>query len=570
MFIVVRTAFRIFMVLGLAAGSFNVAFAQNSPTHYFGGTILTMSDDRPEYVESLVSHAGKIVYVGKQADAKKQFPKATRIDLQDKFLMPSFRDPHGHFSFAIRMMDQVNVAVPPVGTATDIASIVEQLHAFKKKRGLDDEAILVAWGYDQDGLTEKRHLTKHDLDADFPTNPVILIHVSGHGAVFNSRALEVAGITAETQTPAGGVIARLPGGNEPAGLLMETAWIPLIALLPVASEEHRLSVIGEAQAEYARNGYTSAIDGFATTEDVKFLQKAAAQGKLYIDIAALMGFVEMDHWLDNSEFPFEKKYSNNFRIAGMKITQDGSPQGKTAYMREPYLTGGPAGQKDWRGAPISSKSSFEQLVKTALDKNLPLQVHCNGDAAIDMLIDAARKAGVTAEDDKRIVVVHSNIQAMDQLDSYVELGLTPTYFSNHAYFWGDVHTMNFGKERASHISPMKTAKEKGLIFSNHTDFNITPLDPFFTVWTAMKRESRSGVIIGPQERIDAYTALQALTTGPAWQFFEESRVGKLDVGMESSFVITDKNPLKMTEVDDIRTIKILETIKEGETIYSSL
>jgi predicted amidohydrolase YtcJ len=567
---VVRTAFRIFMVLGLAAGSFNVAFAQNSPTHYFGGTILTMSDDRPEYVESLVSHAGKIVYVGKQADAKKQFPKATRIDLQGKFLMPSFRDPHGHFSFAIRMMDQVNVAVPPVGTATDIASIVEQLHAFKKKRGLDDEAILVGWGYDQDGLTEKRHLTKHDLDADFPTNPVVLIHVSGHGAVFNSRALEIAGITAETQTPAGGVIARLPGGNEPAGLLMETAWIPLIALLPVASEEHRLSVIGEAQAEYARNGYTSAIDGFATTEDVKFLQKAADQGKLYIDIAALMGFVEMDHWLDNPEFPFEKNYSNNFRIAGMKITQDGSPQGKTAYMREPYLTGGPAGQKDWRGAPISSKSSFEQLVKTALDKNLPLQVHCNGDAAIDMLIDAARKAGVTAEDDKRIVVVHSNIQAMDQLDSYVELGLTPTYFSNHAYFWGDVHTMNFGKERASHISPMKTAKEKGLIFSNHTDFNITPLDPFFTVWTAMKRESRSGVIIGPQERIDAYTALQALTTGPAWQFFEESRVGKLDVGMESSFVITDKNPLKVTEFDDIRAIKILETIKEGETIYSSL
>jgi predicted amidohydrolase YtcJ len=218
---------------------------------------------------------------------------------------------------------------------------------------------------------------------------------------------------------------------------------------------------------------------------------------------------------------------------------------------------------------MSSQSDFEQLIKTALDKNLPLQVHCNGDAAIDMLIVAARKAGVTAKDDRRIVVVHSNIQAMDQLDSYVELGLTPTYFSNHAYFWGDVHTMNFGKERASHISPMKTAKEKGLVFSNHTDFNITPLDPFFTLWTAMKRESRSGVIIGPQERINAYTALQALTTGPAWQFFEESSVGKLDVGMEASFVIMDKDPLKIAEVDDIRAIQIVETIKEGETIYAS-
>lgn len=563
-----RTVLKILLMMGLASGSFSAAFAQKLPTHYFGGPILTMSGETPAYVESLVSHGGKIAYAGKRAAATKQFPNAIRVDLKGKFLMPSFRDPHGHFSFAIRMMDQVNVAIPPVGTVTDIDSIITQLHAFKKKRGLDDKAMLVAWGYDQDGLTEKRHVTKQDLDADFPTNPVVLIHVSGHGAVFNSRALEMGGITAETETPAGGVIARLPGGNEPAGLLMETAWIPLFAMLPVASEEKRLNLISATQEEYARNGYTSAVDGFATTEDVRFLQKAAAQGKLYIDIAALMAFVEMEQWLDNPEFPFEQNYNNHFRIAAMKITQDGSPQGKTAYMREPYLTGGHAGEKDWRGEPTSSRATFEKLIQTGLDKNLPLQVHCNGDAAIDMLIDAARKAGVTAKDDKRIVVVHSNIQAMDQLDSYVELGLTPTYFSNHAYFWGDVHTENFGEERASHISPMKTAKEKGLVFSNHTDFNITPLDPFFTVWTAMKRESRSGVIIGPQERIDAYTALQALTTGPAWQFFEESRVGRLDVGMESSFVITDKNPLKITDVDDIRTIKILQTIKEGEAIYT--
>lgn len=565
-----RTGFKIFMLLGLFTGGFSVAFAQNSPTHYFGGSILTLSGDSPAYVESVVSQGGNIVYAGKQASATKQFPNAVRIDLKGKFLMPSFRDPHGHFSFSLRMLDQVNVAIPPVGTVTDIDSIMLQLQAFKRKRGLDDNAMLVAWGYDQDGLSEQRHVTKLDLDAAFPSNPVVLIHVSGHGAVFNSRALQMAGITAQTQTPAGGVIARLPGGNEPAGLLMETAWIPLFSMLPVASEEHRLSVIDEAQMEYARNGYTSAIDGFATTEDVRFLQKAATQGKLYIDVAALMAFVEIDQWLDKPEFPFEKNYSNHFRIAAMKITQDGSPQGKTAYMREPYLTGGPAGQKNWRGAPMSSRVDFEQLIQTALDKNLPLQVHCNGDAAIDMLIDAVKKAGVSAKDDKRIVVVHSNIQAMDQLDSYVELGLTPSYFSNHAYFWGDVHTMNFGKERASHISPMKTAKAKGLTFSNHTDFNITPLDPFFTIWTAMKRESRTGVIIGPQERIDSYTALQALTTGPAWQFFEESRVGKLDVGMEASFVILDKSPLKITNVDDIRAIRVLETIKEGESIYPRL
>jgi hypothetical protein len=105
------------------------------------------------------------------------------------------------------------------------------------------------------------------------------------------------------------------------------------------------------------------------------------------------------------------------------------------------------------------------------------------------------------------------------------------------------------------------------VVSNHTDFNITPLDPFFTIWTAMKRESRSGVIIGQDERVDAYTALQALTTAPAWQFFEEERVGKLKSGMEASFVILDSNPLKTADVDAIKEVKVLETIKEGKTIY---
>ena len=130
------------------------------------------------------------------------------------------------------------------------------------------------------------------------------------------------------------------------------------------------------------------------------------------------------------------------------------------------------------------------MVKTAMDNKLPLQVHCNGNAAIDMVIGAMRATGITAKDDRRTMIVHPNIQALDQLDSYVEPGLTPSCFTNHTFFSGDVHVMNFGKKRAFNLSPMNAARKKGLIGSNHTDFNITPLDPFFTMWTAMKRESR--------------------------------------------------------------------------------
>lgn len=164
------------------------------------------------------------------------------------------------------------------------------------------------------------------------------------------------------------------------------------------------------------------------------------------------------------------------------------------------------------------------------------------------------------------MVIHSQFQRPEQLDDYVRLGITPSYFTNHAYFWGDVHIENVGLENASFISPLMSAKAKGLVTSNHTDFNVTPLDPLFVLWTAMARETRDGAILGAAERADAYSALQTLTTGPAYQIFEEQRKGKLKAGLLADLVILDKNPLKVP-VAEIREIKVLATIKEGRTIY---
>jgi predicted amidohydrolase YtcJ len=146
--------------------------------------------------------------------------------------------------------------------------------------------------------------------------------------------------------------------------------------------------------------------------------------------------------------------------------------------------------------------------------------------------------------------------------------MSPSYFTNHTFFWGDVHARNIGPEKAAFISPVKSAAQKGLIFSNHTDFNVTPLDPFFVIWSAMARETRSGEILGADQRVDAYTALQGLTSGPAWQIFEEDRKGRIKPGLMANFVILSSNPVT-TPVDEIRDIEVLETIKEGVTIYST-
>jgi hypothetical protein len=183
-----------------------------------------------------------------------------------------------------------------------------------------------------------------------------------------------------------------------------------------------------------------------------------------------------------------------------------------------------------------------------------------------MMIKTIESAGKTATDDHRTVIVHSQFQRPDHLPRYAELGLVPAYFTQHTYYWGDVHIKNIGREAANFISPIKAAKEAGLITSNHSDFNVTPLNPFFIMWTSMARESRTGEIIGADQRIDAYTALQTLTTGPAYQVFEENRKGKIKEGMLADFVIIDNNPLKQN-VSDIRNNDVVTTIKEGKVIY---
>jgi predicted amidohydrolase YtcJ len=535
-------------------------------TIYLGGTILTMDGDTPAYAEAVSVEDGKIVFVGSESEALNRRTESTTLkDLDGKTMLPGFIDPHSHFMGGLNLSNQVNVASPPVGTATDIPSVIANIKAFQEKARIAEGDWIVGWGYDQDGLAEGRHITREDLDSHFPDHKILLIHVSHHGAVLNSLALEHAGINQDTETPPGGIINRLPGSNAPAGLLMETAFFPIFDTLPQPTRGEMFDMLKEAQLLYTREGYTHAQDSATALRDVDFLLWAARQGRLFIDIALLPLFNEAPKLVNNPEYRFGE-YTQRLKLQGIKFLQDGSPQGKTAFFTTPYLTGGPGGQEDWRGETTLPREEFLEAVKDVFDAGIQVFIHANGDGAIDQAIEAVDHAGITAADNRRTVVIHSQFQRPDHLDRYVELGMTPTYFTNHTFFWGDVHVENLGPEIAAFISPIRAAKEKGLVFSNHSDFIVTPLDPFFILWTAMARESRNGVIIGADQRVDAYTALQGLTTGPAWQIFEEDRKGMIREGLLADFVILSNDPVK-SDVNSIRDIKVLETIKEDKTVF---
>ena len=560
----------------------NDASGNGAELIFRNGTILTMIDDRPE-VGAVAVRDGKILAAGDKATIMALAVDATRIvDLQGATLTPSFIDAHGHFMNAPQIVKWANVSGVPVGPVRKIADVVAVLQAHKARLDLGPGEWIIAYGYDMTNLAEGREIARDDLDPDFPDNPVVLIHSSNHGGVFNSAGFKAVGVDASTRTPPGGLILRRDGSEEPAGLLMETAFFPIFFdKIPQPSEAEMLDTLDAAQQVYASQGVTTCQEGATDAAGLDFLRKAAGENRFYLDVYALPFFVAVPRMVaeyfpdfkgGSTEVPDAASerfgvYRNRLKLAGVKLFCDGSPQGKTAFWTTPLLTPGPAGEKDWRGAPNFPPELINTWVAELVGKTIPVFCHCNGDAAIDMMIDAARRAGVKADQDRRTVIIHSQFVRPDQLDSYVELGFTPSFFTVHAFFWGDVHLENLGEARAFFLSPMKSAKARGIRFSNHNDFSVTPIEPMRMVQTAVDRLSRKGVVIGPDERVDPWTALKALTIDAAWQIREEHEKGTIEAGKLADLVVLDANPMS-APVEKISEIKVVETFKEGRSVYN--
>jgi predicted amidohydrolase YtcJ len=547
---------------------------------FVGGPIVTLDDAVPS-AEAVAVAGGRIVAVGTAADVMKLRGESTEVvDLAGNVMLPSFIDAHGHFMNALQVVKWANVAGPPVGDVTSIADIVPSLQHHVEKLGIKRGQWIIGYGYDRTNYRDGREATRDDLDPAFPDNPVILIHSSNHGALLNSAALALAGITADTPDPPGGVIVRTPGTTEPAGLLMETAFIPLFVGLPKPSEDEMLDTLDDAQQVYASVGVTTAQDSATGAEAMHLLRRGAGEGRLYLDIVSLPVTIEIAAMLRDvfpdfvgglMEFPAEAlaafgRYDGRLKLQGIKFLIDGSPQGKTAFWTEPLLTGGPGGESDWRGAPLSPPESIIAEIGAVYRQDLQVFAHANGDAAMDILIDAAQAAGVTAEQDRRTVVIHSQCMRPDQLLSYAELGFSPSFFTVHTFFWGDEHVANLGPERASFISPMKSAVGHGLRCSNHNDFSVTPQDPMRMVWSAVTRVSRTGAVLGPEECVDRLQALKAITIEAAWQIREEDTKGTIAVGKLADLVVLDANPLTV-DTDAILGIGVVTTYKEGRPVF---
>ena len=535
----------------------------------FAGDIVTVDDAQPT-AEAVAVTNGRVAAVGGRDDviAGHRGPGTRMVDLDGNTLLPAFIDPHSHYINSLMVANQVNVYAPPAGPGTDVPAIVGELRKFRDTKRIPAGEVIMGYGYDDTLMPDGRVLHAEDLDI-FPDNPVIVQHVSLHGGVLNSAALRKWGITADTPTPPGGVIVRKPGSHEPDGLLMETAFLPVFASLPKPTPDQEIAWSKAGQALYAAAGITTAQEGLSHQADVDLLYRASEGGATLIDVVAYPFIFDLDAVLQSYPPTTFGKYRNRVKLGGVKITLDGSPQGRTAYFTTPYLADGPEGQHNWRGEQPFPQETVNGWFTHVYDLGLQLLIHANGDAAIDMLLDAHEAASAGDLDrDRRTVAIHSQFVRRDQLQRYLTQRVIPSFFTSHAYYFADAHIRLRGREQADFLSPMRAAIDLGLAPTNHTDFNVTPIDQLFLMWTAVNRVSRSGEVIGDDQRVTPLEALKAVTINAAHQYFEEDSKGSIEVGKLADLVILDANPLTVDPMA-IKDIKVVETLKEGQTIHAA-
>jgi len=552
----------------LCVFTFNHAFAQTADTIYHNGAILTMAGKEPVYVEALAVKDGKIALAGSKDAALQMKGDTTRVvDLGGKALLPGFLDAHSHYINSLLVANQAKVYAPPSGPGKDVPSIIAELKKFSAERKIPKGEMIMGYGYDDTVMPDGRLLNRGDLDEAFPDNPVRVDHVSMHGAVMNSLALTKYGIDASTKTPPGGVIVRKPGTEEPWGLIMETAFLPVVEQAEPMTAQQEIEWSRAGQMLYAQAGVTTAHEGASHLPQFQTMKRASEAGAHIIDVVAYPFVTDVDKVLAEHPVTEWGKYKNHFKLGGVKITMDGSPQGRTAAFTTPYLTGGPGGETDWKGELTFPQDLANSMVKKVYEMNVPLILHCNGDAAIDAFLTAYEYA--RAGDYNRpwnVTTIHTQFMREDQIPKFVKYKVRPSFYTLHTFYFAEAHLANRGKEQAMNISPMRDAIDAGLRPTNHTDFVVAPLDQMTMLWSAVNRVSRAGAEIGPAQRVTAFEGLKAITEWVAEQYDEQATKGTLEVGKLADLVILDKDPLKV-EPMAIKDIKVVETIKEGRTIY---
>ncbi len=530
-------------------------------TLYYGGDIITMvqEEDAPE---ALLTQDERIRFVGSFEEAEALCDAGTEyVDLHGKTLMPSFIDGHSHISMYSRF-----ASFPDVSECTSFSEIQDFLKKYLKEHALAESDVLLAVGYDHNFLKEEKHPTRDILDAVSDRIPIYLYHSSGHMGVANTPLLRMAGLGDDTKDPEGGRYGRYGDGRLNGYAEELSAFGPILMTAFSRIPSDPANQMRDVQDIYLKYGITTVQDGGTSREVFAGFLDMARQGIFKLDVVSYLMFDEEPEKTMAEHPKVAGRYWNHLKAAGAKIFLDGSPQGRSAWLTEPY-----EGEESYRGYPTQTDVGVVKASRCAIEHGYQLLAHSNGDAASDQYIRCYKKAmedvgGAASKRDLRPVMIHCQTVRDDQLKMMAEMDMIPSIFVAHTYYWGDVHLKNLGPVRGAHISPAKAAKDCGLRYNFHQDCPVLMPDMMRTVWCAVNRLTRKGVRIGQDQCISVYDALRGITVNAAYAYHEEDQKGTLEAGKLADLVILDRNPLK-TDRMELKDIEVLRTVKEGVVLY---
>lgn len=531
---------------------------------YYNGIIVTV-DRCATKAQAVLIEDAHILAVGQNEEvAALAATDAEKIDLGGKTMLPGFIDAHSHICNPLSAF----AALPETGIDSKDA-LKMALKGFIEKDCLLDNGWLIASGYENSLFENNAHPTRYDLDEVSTDVPIVVLHKSGHIGAANSKALAFGGYLDDAPDPDGGVICRDSATGEPTGVLEENAIIYLFMTFGFGHTSQKLMVqnLEKTLASYAKVGVTTAQEGGSTRETVELLKYCSENDKLLIDVVAYPAVIGEEEVIpDHSE---KQTYTDHLKIGGVKIVGDGSPQAKTAWMTEPYYEQAEGADADFRGYGKFTDEEMLEFCRISIRHHWQMLVHCNGDAMGDQFIRTYRQAQEELGDDKQLrpVMIHAQTVREDQLDEMKAIGMMPSFFHDHVYYWGDYHYSSvFGPERGSRISPLYSAQRREMPFTLHNDTPVTPIDPIFNIHVAVNRRTRSGMVLGSEYTVDVMEAIRAVTIYAAYQYFDEKIKGSIEPGKLADLVILDQDPLAVPK-DKIQGIRVLETIKDGKTIY---
>ncbi len=541
------------------------AFAQQAAAPvgdivFKGGTVLTMNDKAPR-AEAIAIRGNKILAVGKLDDVQSAVGSAAQIvDLQGRTLMPGLIDPHMHFVFTA-FEDWIDVS--PI-TTPDYATVWSKL-----QKGVADAKPgewVRAQQFDASITRDAKIPTLAELDALAPNNPFFMQESNGHIAYANSAAFKAAGITRKTPDPSGARFVKNADGNLTGRLEEMAAQQMFLGAMPTPTAADMVGRVQRFLDHASSVGCTMLHDCgigiMAGAQDLKILDAVLGEGKAPVRYRGMLVSTIMDEWEREGIKP--GRGNDLFRVDGIKAWADGSNQAQTGYQRENYLG------TNARGALNYSLEQVTDVIRRAHEGGWQVGVHANGDAAIDMVLDAYEAVlGKNANSELRHRVEHCSVFHPEQMTRMKDMGLSPSFLIGHVRWWGKAFRDRLlGPERARFYDPCASALAAGLKISLHSDWNVTPIEPLRYVEDAVTRVmNEGGEVFFPEERIPVDAALRAVTIDAAWQCHMDEQIGSLETGKFADFAILEEDP---TAPDvKIGKIKVSETWMDGAKRYSA-